>query len=71
MAFQQAFQGLGDLRILVLQREETLKVVDRLVRLACDVAGRLGLERASHLEGGFTAWKEAGGEVAPYVKKKR
>ena len=39
--------------------------------LACDVAGRLGLERASHLEGGFAAWKENGGEVVPYEKKKR
>jgi rhodanese-related sulfurtransferase len=39
--------------------------------LACSVAGRLGLQRASHLEGGFAAWKEAGGTVTPYEKKKR
>jgi rhodanese-related sulfurtransferase len=39
--------------------------------LACFVAGRLGLQRASHLEGGFTAWKEAGGELVAYEKKKR
>lgn len=39
--------------------------------LACAVAGRLGLQRASHLEGGFTAWKEAGGQVVPWEKKKR
>jgi rhodanese-related sulfurtransferase len=39
--------------------------------LACSVAGRLGLQRASHLEGGFTAWKEAGGELVAYEKKKR
>ena len=39
--------------------------------LACAVAGRLGLERASHLEGGFTAWKKSGGEIVPYVKKSR
>ena len=31
--------------------------------LACQVAGRLGLQNASHLEGGFTGWKEAGGKV--------
>ncbi|MBJ18550.1 MAG: rhodanese-like domain-containing protein [bacterium] len=39
--------------------------------LACSVAGRLGLQRASHLEGGFIAWKDAGGEIVPYEKKKR
>ncbi len=39
--------------------------------LACSVAGRLGLQRASHLEGGFTAWKQAGGELVAYEKKKR
>lgn len=39
--------------------------------LACSVAGRLGLQRASHLEGGFNAWKSAGGEVVPYEKKSR
>ncbi len=39
--------------------------------LACAIANRLGLQRASHLEGGFTAWKEAGGEIVPYERKKR
>ena len=37
--------------------------------LACQVANRMGLERASHLEGGFGAWQKAGGEVVPYEKK--
>ncbi len=37
--------------------------------LAAAVAMRLGLQRVSHLKGGFAAWKEAGLEVAPYVKK--
>lgn len=39
--------------------------------LACSVAGRLGLQNASHLDGGFTAWKAAAGEITPYAKKKR
>lgn len=39
--------------------------------LACQIASRMGLERASHLDGGFTAWKKAGGEVVPYEKKSR
>ena len=29
--------------------------------LATEVAQRIGLERACHIEGGYTAWKEAGG----------
>ena len=37
--------------------------------LACQVAGRLGLERASHLEGGFSAWKETGGEIVRYSRR--
>ena len=37
--------------------------------LACQVAARLGLQRASHLEGGFSAWKSAGGEVVPYTPR--
>lgn len=37
--------------------------------LACHVADRLGLQRASHLEGGFSAWKTAGGEVVPYERR--
>lgn len=39
--------------------------------LACAVAGRLGLQRASHLEGGFSAWREGGGEVVPHERRKR
>ena len=39
--------------------------------LACQIANRMGLERAGHLDGGFAAWKEAGGEVVPYEKKKK
>lgn len=37
--------------------------------LACQVAGRLGLQNASHLEGGFTGWKKSGGEVVAYKKR--
>lgn len=39
--------------------------------LACEVAGRLGLERASHLQGGFSDWKDADGDIVAYEKKKR
>jgi len=39
--------------------------------LAASVAMRLGLQRTSHLDGGFAAWREAGGEVVPYEPKKR
>lgn len=39
--------------------------------LACQVAGRLGLQNASHLEGGFTGWKKAGGEVVAYKKRSK
>jgi len=39
--------------------------------LACQVAVRLGLQNASHLPGGFAGWKEAGGEVVPYERKKK
>ena len=39
--------------------------------LACQIATRMGLERAAHLDGGFAAWKESGGEVVAYEKKKR
>ncbi len=38
--------------------------------LATSVAIRLGLQRASHLEGGFSAWKDAGFEVVAYEPKK-
>lgn len=37
--------------------------------LACQVATRLGLQRASHLDGGFSAWKSAGGEIVPYTPR--
>ncbi len=39
--------------------------------LACQVANRLGLQRTRHLEGGFGGWKEAGGEITPYARKKK
>jgi rhodanese-related sulfurtransferase len=39
--------------------------------LATNVAMRLGLQRTSHLEGGFTAWKDEGCEIAPYAPKKK
>ena len=38
--------------------------------LACQIATKMGLERAAHLDGGFKGWKDAGGEVVPYEKKK-
>ena len=31
--------------------------------LATDTARRMGMERVAHIDGGFKAWKEAGGEV--------
>ena len=37
--------------------------------LATSVANRLGLQRTSHLEGGFSSWKEAGCDVVPYTAK--
>ncbi len=39
--------------------------------LACQIATRMGLLRAAHLGGGFTAWKESGFEVVPYERKKK
>ncbi len=39
--------------------------------LATAVATRLGLQQVSHLEGGFSAWQEAGLDVVPYEKKKK
>lgn len=39
--------------------------------LATAVANRLGLQRASHLEGGFLAWKESGGATQAYTRKKK
>jgi rhodanese-related sulfurtransferase len=31
----------------------------------------MGLERVAHIEGGFTAWKEAGGPVGPKESKNK
>jgi len=39
--------------------------------LAAAVAGRLGLQRVSHLEGGFAAWKEQGSAIEAYARKKK
>ena len=39
--------------------------------LACQVATRMGLERAAHLDGGFGAWKEAGFDIVAYEKRKK
>lgn len=39
--------------------------------LACSVANRLGLQNASHLDGGFSAWKESGAEIVAYERKKK
>ena len=36
--------------------------------LAVAVAMRLGLQRVTHLKGGFGAWKDAGFDVVPYTK---
>ncbi|MFK7895992.1 MAG: rhodanese-like domain-containing protein [Myxococcota bacterium] len=38
--------------------------------LATAVAKRLGLQQASHLGGGFQAWKELGGAIEPHPAKK-
>ena len=37
--------------------------------LATAVAMRLGLQRTSHLDGGFTAWKDAGFEITAYTPR--
>ena len=37
--------------------------------LATAVAMRLGLQRTSHLDGGFSAWKDSGFEIVPYMAK--
>jgi 3-mercaptopyruvate sulfurtransferase SseA len=31
----------------------------------------MGLQRTSHLDGGFNAWKVAGRPIVPYAKKRR
>jgi rhodanese-related sulfurtransferase len=38
--------------------------------LACDVAQQMGLERVVDLDGGFTAWKNAGLPVEERARKK-
>lgn len=37
--------------------------------LATQTARKMGLENVAHIDGGFTAWKEAGGEVAVRERK--
>ncbi len=37
--------------------------------LATQTARKMGLENVAHIDGGFTAWKEAGGEVAERKRK--
>lgn len=37
--------------------------------LAAQTAQRMGLKRVCHIEGGFQAWREAGGPVKVYKKK--
>jgi rhodanese-related sulfurtransferase len=37
--------------------------------LATQTAQKMGLENVCHLDGGFNAWKEAGGEVAERKRK--
>jgi rhodanese-related sulfurtransferase len=39
--------------------------------LACDVAQQMGLEPVCEMDGGFTAWKNAGLPVAERAKKKQ
>ncbi|NKB22780.1 MAG: rhodanese-like domain-containing protein [Alphaproteobacteria bacterium] len=37
--------------------------------LATQTAQKMGLKNVCHIDGGFTAWKEAGGEVAERKRK--
>ena len=39
--------------------------------LAAQTAQEMGLKPVAHVEGGFGAWKKAGGPVADYVAKKK
>ena len=39
--------------------------------LAAQTAQNMGLKPVAHVEGGFGAWKKAGGPVADYVEKKK
>ena len=36
--------------------------------LAAQQVQRMGLEPVAHIEGGFAAWKDAGGAIKPYEK---
>jgi len=38
--------------------------------LAARTAMEMGLPRVCHLEGGFTAWRQAGGQVAPKPERR-
>ena len=37
--------------------------------LAAQTAQRMGLQKVSHIDGGFTGWKKQGGPVEDYAKK--
>ena len=39
--------------------------------LAAGTADEMGLRPVAHIEGGYRAWKEAGGPTEPWVPKKR
>ena len=39
--------------------------------LATEVAQRIGLERVCHVEGGYTAWKQAGGPTEVYERRRK
>ena len=39
--------------------------------LATDTLQTMGFENVAHIEGGFKAWKEAGGDVGPKPEKKK
>ena len=39
--------------------------------LAAHTLTRMGMTNVAHMEGGFGAWKSAGGEIAPHEKKSR
>lgn len=37
--------------------------------LAAQIAQKMGLKPVAHVEGGFAAWKKAGGPVEPYIPR--
>ena len=37
--------------------------------LAAQIAQKMGLKPVAHVEGGFAAWKKAGGPVEPYLQR--